>query len=285
MASKNNHDSNVLDVDTPRLPTTTSVPQEELRSDTPHELPKSQSQPHHEQEQEIPFWNVNLPPSQHTKECPPYLQYALDNEKDRGILSTPDELYKRQTWEEVQSFIKNNRLDLFQRVPSDLRLYRQYCAKLVEEYGSVMNFVINERLGWSDLTPSPLPATGNPFDNQNDYKILYNDWPYGVDERITHLVVWTKFSLPPDPKSELGDISPETRQMIQDFVDDIFGTQDVIWFLNWASLKSIHSVEHFHVMLLNADRNYVDVWTEQDVPLYKKIKDANQLQAEDGSED
>jgi hypothetical protein len=35
-------------------------------------------------------------------------------------------------------------------VPSELRRYRQYTEKLVREYGSVMRFVLDERLGWRD---------------------------------------------------------------------------------------------------------------------------------------
>lgn len=219
-------------------------------------------------QRQLAFWNVNVPPPQHTRECPVYLQYALENAKDQGILSTPDALYRRQSWEDVCSFVKNNRLDLFQRVPSELRLYREYCHQLVERYGSVMEFVMKERLGWTNLTPS-----GPPFSNPDDYMILYNDWPYGIDARCVHLVVWTKFSLPPDPTSEIGDLSPETRSMIQHFVDKTFGTKDVIWFLNWASLKSIHSVEHFHVLLYDPDPQFIERITNGDVPLKDKVKE------------
>lgn len=184
--------------------------------------------------------------------------------------------------------MKDNRLDLFQRVPSELRLYREYCHQLVERYGSVMDFVMRERLGWTNLTPS-----GPPFSNpgkyppvhaaavsgcsakphlSDDYMILFNDWPYGIDTRCVHLVVWTKFPLPPDPTSAIGDVSPETRAMIQSFVDQTFGAKDVIWFLNWASLKSIHSVEHFHVLLLDPDPHFIKRITNGDVPLRDKVK-------------
>lgn len=54
-------------------------------------------------------------------------------------------------------------------------------------------------------------------------KILHNDWPYGVDERIVHLVVWTKFELEDDPATD--DLTPEARQMIDDFVKKTFCTR------------------------------------------------------------
>lgn len=109
------------------------------------------------------FWNVNLPPAEHTKECPDFLRYALDNQKDQRILSTLDADYQRQSWTAVQQLIRHNRLDLFMRVPSELRLYREYCAKLVREYGSIMEFVMQERLCWEKLS-----ASGPPFSSAGE---------------------------------------------------------------------------------------------------------------------
>lgn len=130
--------------------TTNSVPPEEEEEQQEETNPKSSSlQNNNNNNNSNPFWwNTNLPPSQHTSTCPPYLEYALHNLKDRTILSTPDALYTPQTWPEVQSLIRENRLDLFQRVPSELRLYREFCADVGERYGSVREFVVRERLGW-----------------------------------------------------------------------------------------------------------------------------------------
>ncbi|KAK3651390.1 hypothetical protein LTR22_012123 [Elasticomyces elasticus] len=219
-------------------------------------------------DQSTPFWNVNVPLSHHTMNCPDYLEYAFTNHKDREILSTMDTDCRRQTWPEVVQFCRENRLDLFQRVPSDLRLYREYCAKLVKQYGSVMKFVMDERLRWQDLE-----ARGKGFDDAADYKILLNDWPYGVDERIVHIVVWTKFELVSDPATD--DLTPEARKEIEAFVDERFvsrcGKENVIWFKNWSSLKSIHAVEHFHVMLFDPDKNFVKEITGGDVALAEKV--------------
>lgn len=38
----------------------------------------------------------------------------------------------------------------------------------------------------------------------------------------------------------------------------------VIWFKNWAALKSIHAVEHFHVMLYDPDEQFVKEVTKGD---------------------
>lgn len=106
----------------------------------------------------LPYWLVNVPLHQRPDTCPAFLLTV--NDKDKGILSTPDSEYRRLTWLEVKDIIETNRIDLFRRVPSDLRRYLGYTAKLKKDYGSVMNFVMEKRLKWDDLTP-----TGPPFSN------------------------------------------------------------------------------------------------------------------------
>jgi len=96
------------------------------------------------------WWNTNLPSSEHTPACPPYLTYALSHPKERANISTLDADFKRLTWPKVRAHVAANRLDQFTRVPSELRRYRQYTEKLKREYGSVMRFVLDERLGWRD---------------------------------------------------------------------------------------------------------------------------------------
>jgi len=106
----------------------------------------------------LPYWNVNVPQEYWTTNCPPSLQDL--SAKDENIIATPDSEYHRATWDEVKACIALNRIDLFQRVPSALRKYRQYTHQLQQDYGSIMNFVLKERLQWLDLTPS-----GPPFSN------------------------------------------------------------------------------------------------------------------------
>jgi len=86
-----------------------------------------------------------------------------------------------------------------------------------KEYGSVMEFVLTKRLGWK----LPIAADGRPFEKESDMRILWNDWPYGIDEKIAHLVVWTKFELEDDPTTD--DLTIHARKQIDDFVDGTFG--------------------------------------------------------------
>ena len=148
-----------------------------------------------------------------------------------------------------------------------------------------------------------------------DIKILYNDWPYAIDENIVHLVVWTKFDLEEDPIT--GELTPDARREIDQYVDRTFRARvagdnvnisflfslpflfhsiplpsilcwyvfvfsarlkryQVIWFKNWKSLKSVHAVEHFHVMLYNPSREFIKEITNDDVPA-SQIQELNQI--------
>lgn len=182
----------------------------------------------------LPYWQINIPASQREEHCPQFLQTL--SQKDLSIVSTPDELYRILSWPAVRQIIKNNRLDAFQRVPSDLRRYLAYIYSIKKSHGSVMNFVLKERLGWEE----PIVAKGNPFEEESDVKILWNDWPYGIDERIVHLVVWTKFELEDDAKT--GDLTDEARGNIEGFVERVFrrrcGGENVSFVFPFPSLGS-----------------------------------------------
>ncbi|KAH6853780.1 hypothetical protein B0I37DRAFT_15565 [Chaetomium sp. MPI-CAGE-AT-0009] len=214
---------------------------------------------------DLPYWQVNIPEHLRTAECPDFLRNLTD--KDRGIISTPDSEYEIDSWAVVQGKVAQNRLELFQRVPSELRRYLGFTWKLRQDYGSVMNFILTKRLQWT----LPITPRGRPFEFDDDVKVLRNDWPYGIDKRIVHLVVWTKFALEEDPAT--GDLTDAARAEIDSYVRKTFSKMPpdhVIWFKNWASLKSVKSVEHFHVMLFDPKMEIVDEITSGDVPLCEK---------------
>ncbi|KAF2875914.1 hypothetical protein BDV95DRAFT_562966 [Massariosphaeria phaeospora] len=214
----------------------------------------------------LPFWLVNVPHDQWPAECPAFLKEC--GEKDKKIIGTPDAEHRNLPWDEVRELVRNDRVDLFHRKPSDLRRYRQYTHRLVKECGSIMNFIVNERLQWKTMVPR-----GKPFEFDEDIKILCNDWPYGIDASIVHLVVWTKFELDDDPVTGLS--TAESQQEIEAYMKRKFGgrveAENIVWFKNWKSLKSVHAVEHFHVMLYNADPEFVKEITNGDVPMAARV--------------
>lgn len=89
-------------------------------------------------------------------------------------------------------------------------------------------------------------------------------------------MVWTKFELEDDPAT--GDLSQESRKTIEAFVQETFCGQNgvsrdsLVWFRNWKSLKSVHALEHFHVMLYNPDRTFLNRITGGDMAMAEKLK-------------
>ncbi|KKK17353.1 hypothetical protein P175DRAFT_0429491 [Aspergillus ochraceoroseus IBT 24754] len=220
----------------------------------------------------LPYWMVNVHPTKWTIECPSFLRNL--SAKNISILSTPDEQYQRQGWKLAKQIVESNQIDRFQRLPSDLRKYLEYKERIIAEHGSVMRFVVRERLQWGEGRPEDLMPKGRPFEfNAEDIRILYNDWPYGLASGIVHLVVWTKFELEDDPATD--DLTPHARQEIDEYVQRTFCTRmppnQVIWFKNWKSLKSVHAIEHFHVMLRDPDPAFIQEITGGDVPLIAQV--------------
>lgn len=134
---------------------------------------------------------------------------------------------------------------------------------------------MEERLKWDPL-PTSTPETGPrfdvqdsvPFANPADYRIMPNDWPYGMDSGIRHLIVWLKVRLESEPTR--GDMTPKSRQQIQDFIQKTFidrvqdlpgPSEKVMWFKNWTSLQSVPGMEHVHVLVRDVPPEIIDEWT------------------------
>lgn len=155
-------------------------------------------------------------------------------------------------------------------MPSDLWRYLAWSSDIKQEYGSILNFVIRERLRWTDISQPEKPprfehSNSLPLENRADYAVLENDWPYGVATGIRHFIVWTKMPIPVD--DDQGDVTPESRRLIDAFVQNFFvdrldnGRDRVLWFKNWVKLQSVRGVDHVHILLRDAPQDLVDEWT------------------------
>jgi uncharacterized protein YeaO (DUF488 family) len=158
------------------------------------------------------------------------------------------------------------------RTPADLRNYILWTRDLRATFGSATNFVLQNRLHWkpeANSSEMSFPHRhSTPFSDQSDYRILRNDWPYGMSPGIIHLVVWLKTLIPVDEK---GDPTPESRQLIAEFVERTFTRQmnrehaedHVQWFRNQAKWQSVRALEHIHVILRGVDEEFVTQLTGQ----------------------
>lgn len=75
-------------------------------------------------------------------------------------------------------------------------------------------------------------------------------------------------------KPENGDVTDESRALIEDFVTRTFvarlehdprfadkARDHVLWFKNWAALQSVRSLEHIHVLVRDVPEDIITEWT------------------------
>ena len=172
-------------------------------------------------------------------------------------------------------------MEQLKRLPSDLHKYLRWSYKTKKAYGTITDFVVRERLFWTPKDDQPLTAhsfthhSSLPFEDRRDYAILLNDWPYGFEQGIKHIVVWSRTPIAVD--DDRGDVTPESRRLIEEFVGRCFvnalaaeanisreeAGQRVMWFKNWVSLQSVRGVDHVHVLVKDPPESLLRHWFER----------------------
>ncbi|OJJ47287.1 hypothetical protein ASPZODRAFT_65037 [Penicilliopsis zonata CBS 506.65] len=213
---------------------------------------------------------------------------------DRQVLSQTDEEFLYHDWENIKEIIARNDLAAFKRKPSDLIRYIDWTRGIKAQYGTITNYICQRRLKWTippETVPNstvtgaaPTPAVAGdscpvfpfknpiPFADPADYKILRNDWPYGVTPDISHLVVWLRTPVP--VKENGGDVTDDSRACIEAFVQRTFvdrlarekecfanPAEHVVWFKNWTALQSVRALEHVHILLRDVPEHILVEWT------------------------
>ncbi|KAJ5160888.1 uncharacterized protein N7482_007892 [Penicillium canariense] len=223
---------------------------------------------------------------------------------DRQLLAMTDEQFVAHDWDDLRDIIARNDLGALKRRPSDLRRYLAWSAEIKAQYGSIMNYICQQRLHWAPghqstangtangstsapqsavpagIQSGPIPFTNpRPFADPSDYKILRNDWPYGLDPGISHLVVWLRTPIP--VKSDEGHLTEESRALIEGFVQKTFVRRlaedagqrfpephaQVLWFKNWVGLQSVRALEHVHVLVRDVPEDILVEWSGEKAQL------------------
>ena len=130
------------------------------------------------------------------------------------------------------------------------------------------NYLMAHRLPKTWGPPPFKPASDVPFADPSDYRVLINDWPYGMTPNMTHIVVWSQTPIETD--NVRGDMTPESRKVVSDFVQRFFidrlgpgGDDHVLWFKNWVALQSVRTLEHIHVIVRDVDKDILDEWARE----------------------
>lgn len=167
-------------------------------------------------------------------------------------------IFNRISWSELESIVNRDALHELTRTPEDLAHYGVWKKETVARYGSVEQYILQQRLHWS-LPISP--ASPVPFEEEEDWCCVRNDFPYAFERGITHLVIWMKNTLDTEMRSgkaaRQGDtLTSMSRERLERFIARQFADvpgRKRIHFLNPPGLRSIGNLEHVHVLLKDVD--------------------------------
>lgn len=173
------------------------------------------------------------------------------------------------TWAETKEIVNTNALEYFARSKQLTESYHNFKKDIKNRGITVFKHLLSHQLQWfdpklnsnkdiSEINDSDIviKAEGSKlFENDNDLKVLYNHFPYFFEDDVVHLCIWSKIPIPADPNSPFGDISPETRMQIRDYLDRIISKRfgilfdNICFFKNWEALQSVKAISHVHVII------------------------------------
>lgn len=177
------------------------------------------------------------------------------------------------TWNQLTHYIESYQLDKLGRSKEQLQAYRNFKKEMAQKNISITtNLMINE-MHWLPKDTDPHLSSDEavklikyndprPFANPGDVFIALNKFPYYIKEKTIHLLVWVKFPMLPDPKSEIGDIDDHTKAIIEKYIHKTFvqnlgiRRDHLVWWKNYTRIQSIKAIPHIHVLInLENDTN------------------------------
>lgn len=178
-------------------------------------------------------------------------------------------LDKPLTWDQVAHIVETYTLDQLGRSVKELQRYRAFKQSLDSQNIGLTTNLLQKVLHWipedvdvhtpdSEAVKLVKYDDPTPFSNENDVKITLNDFPYYIEGKTLHFLIWIKFPMPPDPNSDIGDIDDSTKALIEQYVQRTFvekhhiNRKNIVWWKNYTIIQSIKSIPHVHV-LVNLD--------------------------------
>jgi hypothetical protein len=199
------------------------------------------------------------------RDNPPFNLTAIDWHQ----LSITDAQFIPHSWQNLHHLISTNQLDELKRWPSSLKAYLAWTAHVKAKYGSATEYLLQQRLLWTPRTGEGrlrFDVQGRePFEHEDDFKILRNDWTYALEEGISHIVVWSKIPLEVDAN---GALTKGGRRCVEGFVEREFRAkageesegEKVVWFKNTTNLQSVRALEHVHILLRGVREEVLRGW-------------------------
>lgn len=191
----------------------------------------------------------------------PRLEFKLRIVQNPNMPSISKISDRPYTWREVQEIIRTNQLEHFARSQYQTERYHDFKLQLKHNNTTIFKHMVIKELQWfdnNDIEDHKIEiksASDKLFTCKEDLKILPNHFPYYFEKDVKHFCVWSKLKIPSDENSELGDLSPSMRQLIEAYIDKTFvqglgiNRDNLVWFRNWEALQSVKAISHVHVIV------------------------------------
>lgn len=95
------------------------------------------------------------------------------------------------------------------------------------KYGTIEQYLLSTKLHFKPITDPTRPPV----------IILPNDFPYSVEEGISHILLWSQI--------------PLSRDYIEDILESNYGHEQYEWvyFVNPPEIQSVRKLPHVHVFM------------------------------------
>ena len=175
------------------------------------------------------------------------------------------------SWDQICGFIASGALERLHRTFQVTARYQEYRKQLSLENTTVADAILDRKLCWDRTELASLdPRTTPPLSSTQLYKLLKNDFPYDLDPRAHHLVLWSKIYIPLYPHPNSREMDPTVRDLIQSFLEAnlaLYNIHKFTWFINYPHLQSVKTLSHIHILIFTEDTKVIDEILKKGFPI------------------
>lgn len=153
---------------------------------------------------------------------------------------------KRISWKELIQIIEVEKdLDKLGRTEEDQRYYQNYRKHILTKWMSMLDYVLCEKLGIDSKIGNDGRKMADEESKQKMIKsglkkLIPNDFPYYLEERIEHWVYWKLGG-----SCDEGDVV-DVKRLLQ----EMYPNKDLqfLYWINLPHLQSLPEIDHLHVL-------------------------------------
>ncbi|CDH15493.1 uncharacterized protein ZBAI_07280 [Zygosaccharomyces bailii ISA1307] len=181
------------------------------------------------------------------------------------------------SFQQARQLVESGKLERLERSPECTALYRKHKEGLTEDI--VVD--VCKKLHWSlqDITflntvkyPEQADKIAAAFSDAALFKITVNEFPYWFEPCVSHLLIWSKISLPlycGDSEQINTTLYKKIEEFLRYNLEQRLGisSEDYCFFINTSRLQSVKGISHIHLLLRSNQQVAREILSQQLEPL------------------